>query len=89
MEVDNNVRTFSSTTVQVISCLDDDNQSTRLVSCKVLRLILLERPASLNGRTSRESYFYLYPQSNCLEIICTGFHWQSVLYMSLEMEVGW
>ena len=34
---------------QVVSSLDDDNQSTRLVSCKVLQLLLLERPAGLEG----------------------------------------
>lgn len=35
--------------VQVLSCLDDDNQSTRLVSCKVLRAMLLYKPKSLDG----------------------------------------
>lgn len=29
--------------------MDDDNQSTRLVSCKVLRAILLYKPKSLEG----------------------------------------
>ncbi|KAL5484058.1 hypothetical protein EMCRGX_G020494 [Ephydatia muelleri] len=29
---------------QVVSCLDDDNSSTRLVSCKVLQLYLMRRP---------------------------------------------
>ena len=29
---------------QVVSCLDDDNPSTRLVSCKVLQLFLMRRP---------------------------------------------
>lgn len=29
---------------QVVSCLDDDNPSTRLVSCKVLQLFLMKKP---------------------------------------------
>ena len=28
---------------QVVSCLDDTNQSTRLVSCKVLQLLFSEK----------------------------------------------
>ena len=38
-----------SPALQVVSCLDDDNQSTRLVSCKVMRLILLERPSTVDS----------------------------------------
>ena len=34
---------------QVVSSLDDDNPSTRLVSCKVLQLLLMEKPRALNG----------------------------------------
>ena len=29
--------------MQVVSCLDDTNQSTRLVSCKVLQLLFTEK----------------------------------------------
>lgn len=34
---------------QVVSCLDDDNQSTRLVACRVMQLLLLEKPQALDG----------------------------------------
>lgn len=36
---------------QIVSCMDDDNQSTRLVSCKVLRLLLMVKPALFNGKS--------------------------------------
>ena len=35
---------------QIVSCMDDDNQSTRLVSCKVLRLLLMTKPTLFNGK---------------------------------------
>ncbi len=35
--------------LQVLSCLDDDNQSTRLVTSKVLQLLLLAKPSSITG----------------------------------------
>ena len=41
--------------LQVMSCLDDDNQSTRLVSCKVLRMILLHKPRCVDGKLTRHS----------------------------------
>ena len=34
---------------QVVSCLDDTNQSTRLVSCKVLQLLFIEKQHWNNG----------------------------------------
>jgi dynein assembly factor 5 len=42
---------------QIISCLDDYNQSTRLISCKVLRLIF----TLLKGRLDVDNLHQMYP----------------------------
>ena len=34
---------------QAVSCLDEDSQSTRLVSCKVVRLLLQQSPQYFTG----------------------------------------
>lgn len=49
-------------TLQVTSCLDDTNQSTRLVSCKVLQLLLTEKQ---HWTGTCVAHTYMYTHKHC------------------------
>lgn len=64
---------------QITSCMDDDNQSTRLVSCKVLQLVLMAKPDYLNGQLDTKLWHMLASacrnmQSFRFSIIISKYH---------------
>jgi hypothetical protein len=64
---------------QVVSCMDDDNQSTRLVSCKVLRLLLMAKPALFNGK----SYYHVIAGNFC------GVQFRRPVFKFITVQLLW